>query len=88
LATSPQRNHQPQNIVMRTKEDYLKKKIGDSDNPIYYNQNIHDAMQEYADEQSVAFACWIRDSAEYRNEFSNGLISTTELLHIFKNENK
>ena len=87
---------------MKTKEaKYLVSKIfgdeaaNDSDIVDFYLQVNKDAMQECADEQSVAFAEWIKtnaysvDGSWYLHRYFSGEIyTTTELLNIFKNENK
>ena len=69
---------------MRTPIQIFKK------NGIHYYENyenaIEIAMQEYADEFACGFAEWLRDNPEYRNEFSNKLMTTPELLEIYKQQ--
>jgi len=84
---------------MRTKEEILKKKVGN----VYYENNAIttsealDSMQEYADEQSIAFAEWmILNNVEFYDNTDDGDIylfnglhfrTLPELLQIFKKEN-
>jgi hypothetical protein len=75
---------------MRTKEEILKSildyKIAIVNNPDYTFNKVLEAMGMASDEQSVAFAEWIRDNALYRNDFLNGHRTIAELLEIFKKE--
>ena len=72
---------------MRTKEvikaHHVNRQFFSND----YKGNAYiNAMQEYADEFACGFAEWLRDNPEYRNEFSNKLMTTPELLEIYKQQ--
>jgi len=76
---------------MRTKEEILDNLIFLPINE-WWNNAMLSSMQEYADEQSIAFAEW---KEVYLNSFANSdelriklSYTTAELLQIFKNENK
>lgn len=88
---------------METKEEILKQyesfrfKTDELDEIHYYKDNVLLSMQQYADEQTLAFTNWkdtlfhdIRKECfdYYKSTDSYVIKSNAELLQIFKNENK
>lgn len=84
---------------MKTKEEILEEEFGisiDAKNttPMDKGECIR-VMQNHAEQQSIAFAEWLRVNAKpsiflgkYDYFGDKETYTTTELLNIFKNENK
>ena len=77
---------------MRTKEEILDRYLNGFNWVHWSKDNAQKAMQEYADEQSIAFGEWMHLNClrQPNNVYSYNCLNytITELLQIFKNENK